>query len=131
MGLGRLALPFLVLGVCRGEELEFEDEEEPQKRVMPKTFEEMIYMQPDPNVTMLTLENFDELTFNKTCFINFCASWLTPCAPRRPSGRLPRRSRDRPRGRSTARPDCSRTQARRWTIAGGPCLPSSSPTRTS
>ncbi|KAH8064223.1 hypothetical protein JL721_8366 [Aureococcus anophagefferens] len=36
-------------------------------------------MAPPANVTMLTLETFDELTANKTCFINFCASWLTAC----------------------------------------------------
>ncbi|KAH8045182.1 hypothetical protein JL722_14333 [Aureococcus anophagefferens] len=50
-----------------------------EKRPFPKTFEDMIWMAPPANVTMLTLETFDELTANKTCFINFCASWLTAC----------------------------------------------------
>ncbi|EGB10331.1 hypothetical protein AURANDRAFT_62775 [Aureococcus anophagefferens] len=77
--LRRFLLGAAALGLARCEELEFEDEEVVEKRPFPKTFEDMIWMAPPANVTMLTLETFDELTANKTCFINFCASWLTAC----------------------------------------------------
>lgn len=105
--LRRFLLGAAALGLARCEELEFEDEEVVEKRPFPKTFEDMIWMAPPANVTMLTLETFDELTANKTCFINFCASWLTACAPRGvPAARVAKPSRHRGAARRQgARPE--------------------------
>lgn len=82
MGLRKWLVAGLLVA-ARADELEFEDEEEEDVYVdgkkFPKTFEDLMWNAPPMNVTMLTAQNFDEAIGDKVAFINFCASYMTPC----------------------------------------------------